>query len=226
MAQDNKTSKAQLLAKWKSLFGDVDFNHVVLGDAMVYIGPQPDDSLDTFEGKKLEGWVRDRSQEWLNQFFKRPFHVKLDTIMPKKYYLPRKKEAGFLRYEWSRRRYHFTVYESYNGYLFNIRNDSIANFPQQSAKQFAALMTGLFNLRSQSEPSVLEEFDLRERIAPGLIFTNVKNVNAGLIRDWQDYLVGFITRDSICIICFKSTGMRAEAGLRYVSDWLGKAIHQ
>jgi len=224
MAQGNKTSKEQLITKWKSVFGEVDFSNPILFSAMVYIGPQPEDSLEVLAGKKIEPWVKSRGQEWFDQFMNDPFEPNLDSIKPKKYYLPRKNEARFLYYEWNTKTYHFKMYESYNGILLNIKNDSVKNFTTQTAEQFASLMISILNLRSKTQNSFKDEFGIREAIAPGLIFTNVIGGELGVVRDWQDAVVGFVTEKDINIICFKSSGMRAELSLPYVSDWLNSAI--
>jgi hypothetical protein len=223
---DGLALKEAAIAKWQKMFGrEVDFHMEDLFEGMVYIGPQPDDSLISFKGKKLIDGVKKRNTEWYTAFFKTPYRPLLDSIRPSKYYIPKGPEASFLNYQWKSKAYHFNVYESFNGMLIRIKCDSMDHGNPLTDKQVSTVLFRVLNLKGETHESLTQKFKLPAVLSVGTIFSN-STERVGMIRDWTQHIIGFTTKTEIVIICFKANGSRAEMGFTYVGDWLNTAITQ
>jgi hypothetical protein len=219
-------TKEGLVKKWQNIFSPkVDFSNDLLFQPMVYIGPQQDAELSSFGNKKLGSGLVNQRTFWLNRFFNDPIIPIADSFVPQKYYLSKKGEASVLYYQWRYQHYSFTMYESYNGLLLRIKNDSFASFPRLSRKQLSGVLLSILKIKNISMDSISNAFKLPVILTDGNIFSNSNN-RIQLIRKWQDHIVGFVTEDDICILIFKSSEMRSEAGFTFDANWLNKELFE
>jgi hypothetical protein len=219
-------TKEGLIKKWQNIFSPkVDFSNDLLFQPMVYIGPQQDAELSNFGNKKLGTGLVTQRNYWLNRFFNDPIIPLTDSFIPQKYYLSKKGEASVLYYKWKYRRYSLTMYESYNGLLLRIKNDSMTGFPRISGKQLSGVLMSIFNIKNSSRDSIFKAFKLPVILTAGNVFSNSGN-KIQFIRKWQDHIVGFVTEDDICILIFKSSELRAEAGFTFDGYWLNNGLFE
>ncbi len=205
-AKEAKVKEAAV-KKWKSMFGDnIDFAEEGLYGCMSYIHPQPDRLMVDLDDKKVIG----TSIEFvLRDYFKPAYRFDWKKHEPDKYYLRKSEdEPSLLYYEWKTPKYVLRMYESGNGLLIRIKPKDYDPSKPLKAKALAAVLSEVIDLKYPSAEKIVEAFKLPSSLAPGTVFTNAKRVNIKLIGNWQKEVIGFVSKDDICILCFFSDGGR------------------
>jgi hypothetical protein len=71
---------------------------------------------------------------------------------------------------------------------------------------------------------VIKAFRLPEHLKVGEVFTNRDRPEVAPIGSWEDHVIGFVSKQGICLMLFKADGGRAAPGLVPDFDWLNKGL--
>ena len=139
----------------------------------------------------------------MRDYFKPAYRFDWKKHEPDKYYLRKSEdEPSLLYYEWKTPKYVLRMYESGNGLLIRIKPKDYDPSKPLKAKALAAVLSEVIDLKYPSAEKIVEAFKLPSSLAPGTVFTNAKRVNIKLIGNWQKEVIGFVSKDDICILCF------------------------
>jgi hypothetical protein len=221
----------QAADRWEKVFGKLaplDAKKFDRGffNAFYFINPQPESAFSDLDDKVLSPALLDQSQRWVDIFLRKDKRPKpLSKQPPQKYYLPKMYDGGLLLHEWKAGKYAFKMYESGNGMLLRILPSGHKPGDSFSAKELAAIIRDVLNVDYASAEKVIEGFKLPETVKPGEVFYNMRRpndvLNAG---EWKHFILGLVSRTDVCLICYKSQGVRMAAGFDIDRFWLNRSL--
>lgn len=103
------------------------------------------------------------------------------------------------------------MYEDFNGILLEVKPKGVDIGRGISATELA---------------EVIAAFTLPPVVPYGHVFSNAGSLSVQHIYGWKDHIVGFISKDVICIMCFKAVEGRAAVGFHYDNEWLNRGLLQ
>jgi hypothetical protein len=228
----NQTETEILQSKWLKIFGPIDFSNADFFACLRYIHPQPEKVFADFDHKQFRQYFGSVAR----QFFKAPYSPAKSKLLPEKYYLPKRgDDPGLLWYEWKVDPYSFRMIESGNGILVRIRPKGFDAQKGIQSSELLQLLQSIFNLKikpeqasrspGKSEEEVMKGFRLPPVLRVSETFSNadLPRWPVGLCGAWQLHVTGFVSREGIYVMCFKS-GFRASAIFPYHPDWLANCL--
>lgn len=225
-----------LIRKWSQLFGPVNFSYDPNGCIpflyICYIHPQQEEVFQDIRNKRLSGTL---FVDVHNQFFKKG--IVPEAAVPKKYYLPRKtgtdafwsqqsslgQESGLVWWEWAYKSYSFRMLENGSGVLVRIQPKGMNMQTGIAGSELARILYEIFDLRYEAPDLLKAGFRFADRMEIGDVFSNTDRWIAGS-GNWYQYVVGFISKEDICVICLKSFVERQVPAFLYRPTWLGEGL--
>jgi hypothetical protein len=224
-AKEEKETRAKAAAvkKWKKMFGEsIDFAARGLYECMSYVHPQPDALMVDMDDKRVRG----TSIEATTRIYLKP-PCRLKKRDPDKYYLRKSDdEPSLLYYEWRKSKYVFRMYQSGNGMLLRIKPKGYDPRKPLTAKALTAVLYDVINMKYPSADKIADAFKLPETLPLGTVFTNAKMVNVYIVGNWEQHVVGFLSKEDICVMCFFSTANRMAFFFDFYPNWLDGDIFE
>lgn len=216
-----------IVAKWQGMYGPVDFGEKLLFECMVYLHPQPRTSFRAFGTSNLSRTITRLHQHWLERIFSGRFYESLKDLAPSGYYLNEgRTEASLLLYELVFEGKSVTVIENFNTFFVTVKPKDHISGQDVGKEAIARLLLTWTKLDYISMSEVAEGFRLSENLKFGDVFTNRTQPRISRIGDWKDHIVGFVSKEGICLMLFKADGRRAQLGFPYDFDWLNKGLYK
>lgn len=223
---EDQTVINRAVQKWRIQFGTVDFAEQKMFRCMVYLQPQPKAAFTRFTTEVVSKTVQMDYASWARYLFKSPFQEFAIEWKPSRYYLNQGRlETSLLMYEGVFDGYALTMIENYNVLFFTIARTNGTPSLTFSGREVATILTNWLNVTNRIE-QFIHDFSLPDSLLPGQIFTNRKQPEIGLIRDWRDYIIGFQSTEGLCLMIFKSQSPRMSASFPYDFNWLNKGLFQ
>lgn len=229
-AEKNSRNTAinSFVKKWQDIYGTVDFKEQHLFQCMVYLHPQPMKYFKNFSTHKLSSEINWNHNYWMKKIFKGQFYKAVEELKPSKFYLNEgRTEPSLLLYELTFEDYIVKIVENYNLFFLTVDHKDYRSKKGISKQKVAQLLYSWINVPYCSADEVIEKFDLPDRLKEGDVFTNRSQPRIGMIRGWQDYVIGFISKENnICMMLFKAAAGRAQMGFLYDFNWLNKGLYK
>lgn len=224
--EERQVAFDKLIEKWRGILGPINFGseHDHVFQWFVGLHPQPTNVFHDFRGEILSNGIEVWHDRWFGEIFKDPLSEKFRATKPSKYYLNEgRTEPGLLYFELIYQETRVTVMEGGAQFLitiFPLANNSGRGFDGLTV---AKIITNVINLKYSSAEEVVGAFKLPKKLEPGQVFRN-SSEHPGLGSSWRDNILGFVSKDGVCLMIFKADENRPELGVRNDFDWLNKGL--
>lgn len=211
--------------KWQEMFGPVNFHDELLFDCMVYLHPQAKSSFQDFKDVKLANYITWNHERWRDTLFKDSFRAALEPLTPSKYYVNEgRSEASLLYWELEFSGSAITIQEAQRAFFLLIRPKDFNVENGIEGQWIAQLLFDWVQLKYKTTDEVIKAFRLPDRLKLGEVFTNCARPDVVPIISWENHVIGFVSKQGICLMLFKADGGRADAGFVPDFDWLNKGL--
>jgi hypothetical protein len=228
--QGEKTTKwrNKLIKQWQPLLGFDGIDEAFFM-CLHYIHPQPQDKLIAFKDEIIGSALRHESKAWMEHFFQEsadPFRF-LKT--PKKYFLASTPgESSLLFYEWSSKKYSFTLLESSSAVLVLIKPLKQPFDPKHGipGKVIATILDDTIKINKRPKIKTINFFRLPIQVSRGTIFSNAEALDWFILPNWEDQIIGFLSSKGLYVLLFKAWKGRMAGGLPLEKDWLPIQLYE
>jgi len=225
--QKQKRIVDSLVEKWQGMYGPVDFAEHHLFQCMLYIHPQPKNAFIVFESQRLSDEIRRNHRHWLDKMFKGSLYECMKNIEPSKFYVNEGRvEPSLLLFELEIDKHTVTIMENYNVFFLIFRPIEYDMKNGMKNQQIAEILLEWIRLPYIAKDDVINGFRLQRHVRIGEQITNRTQPRISIIRDWKDYIIGFVSIQGICVALFKADGARSQLGFPYDFDWLNKGLYE
>lgn len=216
-----------MVAKWTNMFGAVPFAEKHLFTCMHYVRPQPEEAFRPFTTEKMTERYSLQLEHRLGEFFKPVFHTAVRGLKPSKYYLnDGRKEPSLLRYDFELEGCRVVMVENFNVFFLTITPADFSSARPANSQVVAGLIHRWINVRDASQGEAAQKFGLGTQLRLGDVFTNRLQPEPQLMGSGRDHVVGFISKEGICLVVFKAQEERAAAGLPVNYNWVNQQIFE
>lgn len=232
-AQTREQKIQQRVTELQRIFGPVNFAReepVKLFEVMLYTWPQPVEAMQEFGDKNLHLGTAKRIDEWMQFIFREKFRPNVVQNKPTRYYLGNKHESDLLEFKWQADGLSFSMLDNWNTILLTPDPESSGLKPEGgvSGQALAKFLVKVFNLPHTSEEETVRDFKLPNTLQIGDVFTNTdtKAKHPLLMKGWQSFVIGFIGKNGVNVVCFKvrNDPVQREIDLRHLNHWLGRSL--
>ena len=193
---------------------------------MTYIHPKPENAFTLFRDETLSKEIIFEHNLWLFRFYREEFADHMQRVKPYAFCLNTKKkdEPSLLLYKTVFKGYKINILENYNAFMMSIKKDSYNYSKGINSDIIVDFLLEMLQINMRNKEDAIKMFNLPAKLKEGDVFTNSHKASISLIKDWKNYVIGFIGKDSIYIILFKAYPERAQLGFPYDFDWLNKGL--
>jgi hypothetical protein len=224
-AISRETQVREVLTRWKSMYGDVPFEERYLFQCMVHVHPQPRSVFHVWSDEILSDAIVQNHRMWAARMFRGAMKLAAIEASPRAYYLNgTRTEPSLLLYE-------LNVAGTQIGYVENGQAILLeVTLPQRrlgsslETTDIAQALRDWIELEAASRDDIVGTFHLPSSVSVGTVFTNRTVAEVGRVREWRDYILGFVTKTGFCIILVKADPQRAQLGLPFDFDWLNRGL--
>lgn len=216
-----------VVAKWTTMFGSVPFTQKHLYRCIHYVRPQPEAAFRPLTNEILSVPYKLDFRDWIGNLFKPPLHDALKDLKPTSYYLNEgRSEPSLFRYEFELEGYRVTLVENFTTFLLTIRPSGFVTNASLNRSLVSDVLHRWINVRQTSRVDVAQSFKLPLQIRTGDVFTNGEDSEPWRMRSGRDHVVGFLSKEGICLIVFKVQEVRAAMGLPTNYNWVNEQMFE
>lgn len=227
--QTNQQQIQQRVGELQHIFGPIDFAReepVELFEVMLYAWPQPIEAMKAVGDKQLQPGAVKHIDAWMQLLFREKFRPNIVEIKPTHYYMGGRYESDLLEFKWLAGGMSFRMLDNWNTILLMPEPESSGLKPEQgiAGQEVAKFLVKVLNLPYASNDETSKAFKLPKVLRIGDVFTNTdaKTKHPLLMESWQSFIVGFVGKNGLNVVCFKvrpDPAMR-ELDLRQINHWL------
>jgi hypothetical protein len=154
-------------------------------------------------------------------------HDILVGLKPSKYYLNRgRNEPSLLRYEFEFEGQPVIMIENFNFFFFIVKPKAFSAEKPVSSQAVSDLISRWIKVRETNQVEVAQKFRLPSQLRVGDVFTNRSHPQLAMIKGGQDHVIGFISKEGICLMVPKAQKGRAAAGFHVDYNWVNRQIFE
>ena len=216
-----------LVNKWQTILGPVSFAEANLFSAMTCVQPQPVEAFRPFTTERMSEPYRLDFRSWLNELFTLKLRDTLKGLKPSKYYLNQgRNEPSLLLYEFEFEGQSVMMLENFNFFLFIVKTNDFSVGKLVSREAVSDLIFKWLNVRQTNQIDIAQAFRLPSQLRIGDVFTNRSQPHLALIRGGQDHVIGFISKEGICLMVPKAQEGRAAMGFHVDFNWVNRQMFE